>query len=93
MSPWFLSDTKAQQPALQKGDAEKKTQQIHRGDSQPPAAPAQRGIARLPDVLLAKGTHKILDLQLSEMFVVILYQLGIDSGHCHEDTDTGSFGA
>lgn len=53
----------------------------------------QRGSAHLPDILLAKGTHKVLDLWLREMLVVILYQLGIDGGHCHEDVDMGSLGA
>lgn len=49
--------------------------------------------AHPPDVLLAKGAHEILHLGLGEMLVVIFHQLGIDGGHCHEHTDTGSFGA
>lgn len=49
--------------------------------------------AHPPDVLLAKGTHEVLHLGLGEMLVVIFYQLGIDGGHCHEHTDTGSLRA
>lgn len=49
--------------------------------------------AHSPDVLLAKGTDKILHFGLGEMLVVIFHQLGIDGGHCHEHTDTGSLGA
>lgn len=49
-------------------------------------------ILQLPEIILAQGTHKVPDVRLGEMPVVVLHQLGVNGGHGHEDVDPRTFG-
>lgn len=51
-----------------------------------------QGRVNLPDVILAHSTDEILDVRLSEVLVIMLNQLGVNGGHCHEDVDPRSLG-
>ena len=45
----------------------------------------------LPNFLLTDRTYKILDVRLSEMFVMIIHQLGIYCRHRHKYVNSWSF--
>jgi hypothetical protein len=42
------------------------------------------GSLHSPDSFFTNCTHKILDMGLREMLVIVVQQLAVDSGHCHE---------
>lgn len=42
------------------------------------------GAFHSPNSFFTNCTYKILDMRLCEMLVIVLQQLAVDCGHCHE---------
>lgn len=44
-----------------------------------------------PNSFFTNCAHKILDMRLCEMLVVVIQQFAVDCGHCHEYVNLWSF--
>lgn len=44
-----------------------------------------------PNLFFTNGTHKILDMGLCEMLVIVIQQFAVDRGHCHKYINPWSF--
>lgn len=44
-----------------------------------------------PNSFFTNCMHKILDMRLREMLVIVIQQFAIDCGHCHEYVNLWSF--